>query len=362
MTFVLVGEQRDLAPDRSKGGGSHLVLRKGQGSVPYTSPMSDVMEYDVVVVGAGPAGLACAIRLKQLKPELGICVLEKGSAVGAQLLSGCVMEPGPLDALLPEWRESPPGDLRAGAARRVPAADPHAVPGGCRIRRRCTTAATSSSRSASSQPGWRRARRRSASTSFRASPRPRRSSPTTGASTGVRIGDMGLDKDGRPGPNYTPGAEIRAGTTVLAEGCRGSVSKQLIARLGLARRALAADLRARLQGTVAAARRTRRTGTDPAYDRLAARHAHLWRQFPLSPRPAIACTSAIVVGLDYADPRFKPFEAFQQFKHHPTHAAAARGRRTARLRRAHDRGRRLAVAAAHGRCPDCCWSAMPPAR
>src|ERR1700756_2007542 len=68
----------------------------------------DVMEYDVAIVGGGPAGLACAIRLKQLKPDTNICVLEKASAVGAHALSGAVMEPGPLDALLPEWRQSPP--------------------------------------------------------------------------------------------------------------------------------------------------------------------------------------------------------------------------------------------------------------
>src|ERR1700733_5814186 len=76
----------------------------------------DVLQYDAVIVGAGPAGLACAIRLKQLQPDINLCVLEKRATVGAHSLSGAVIEPGPLDALLPERRKHPPGIC-------VPAAD-----------------------------------------------------------------------------------------------------------------------------------------------------------------------------------------------------------------------------------------------
>ena len=73
---------------------------------PSVRPDRESMEYDVVIVGAGPSGLSCAIRLKQLKPELTVCVLEKGSEVGAHLLSGAALEPRALNELIPDWKES----------------------------------------------------------------------------------------------------------------------------------------------------------------------------------------------------------------------------------------------------------------
>src|ERR1700748_1755159 len=93
------------ACNRSRHEESHTV---SSAAVDSNAVERDVMEYDVAIVGGGPAGLSCAIRLKQLKPDTNICVLEKASAVGAHALSGAVMEPGPLDALAPEWRQSPP--------------------------------------------------------------------------------------------------------------------------------------------------------------------------------------------------------------------------------------------------------------
>ena len=138
----------------------------------------------------------------------------------------------------------------------------------------------------------------------------------SGRVLGVRIGDMGLDRERKPGPNHAPGADIRARTTILAEGCRGSVTKQLVARLGLAdgRQPQTYGLGIKelwqlpagraepglIQHTVGWPLDTRTYGGSFLY--------HLDRD-----RVYVGYVS----GLDYEDPRFKPFEAFQQFKHHP---------------------------------------------
>ncbi len=193
----------------------------------------DVMEYDVVIVGAGPAGLACAIRLKQLEPGRNICVLEKASTIGAHMISGCALEPGPLDALLPGWRDAPPpifvpatrdefwyftkdGALRLPNPPQMHNRGNFIVSLGQLVP---LMAARAEALGVDVFPGF------AASEALQ---------DGDGRVIGVRIGDMGLDRQRKPGPNFAPGPDIRAGTTILAEGCRGSLTKQLIAKLGLA--------------------------------------------------------------------------------------------------------------------------------
>src|SRR5688572_196611 len=173
----------------------------------------EVMEYDVVIVGAGPAGLACAIRLKQLKADLNICVLEKASAVGAHSLSGAVLEPAPLEQLLPNWR-SEYGGMKVPAAQddvrlmtrtgsiKLPDWAVNLSPmrnhGNFIVSLGQLTpwlAQQAEQLGVDVFPGF-----AAAAAVF----------DEQGAVKGVRIGDMGLEKDGAPGPSYTPGVEIHA--------------------------------------------------------------------------------------------------------------------------------------------------------
>ena len=275
----------------------------------------DVMEYDVVIVGAGPAGLAAAIRLKQLKPALSVCVLEKASAVGAHMISGCALEPAALDALLPEWRQSPPATCvpctrdefwyftKSGGLR---------LPNPPQMHNRGNVII-----SLGELVPWIAGRAEALGVDvFPGFAVSEAIVEADGRVAGVRIGDMGLDRAGSRGPNFQPGADIRAGTTILAEGCRGSVTKQLVARLKLA------------------------DNRSPQSYGLGIKE--LWQLPPGRVEPGLIHHSVgwpadpktyagsflyhldhdrvyvgYVSGLDYADPRYRPFEAFQQFKHHP---------------------------------------------
>jgi electron-transferring-flavoprotein dehydrogenase len=276
----------------------------------------DVMEYEVAIVGGGPGGLAAAIRLKQLKPDLSVCLLEKGASFGAHSLSGAVMEPGPLDTLLPKWREQAPSiclpatrDEFSYLTRRkrykLPTPPQMANHGNLILSLGQLTpmmAQAAESLGVDVFPGF-----AGAEALFAAD----------GAVRGIRIGDMGVEKSGERGPNFALGPEIHAKLTIFAEGCRGNVSKQLIRRFALD------------------------AGKSPQTYGLGFKE--LWQLPPGRTEPGLIQHSVgwpldartyggsflyhlnddrvyvgFVIGLDYEDPRLKPFEAFQQFKHHPS--------------------------------------------
>jgi electron-transferring-flavoprotein dehydrogenase len=170
------------------------------------------MQYDVVIVGAGPAGLACAIRLKQLKPELSVCVIEKASTVGAHILSGAVIEPGPLDALLPEWRQVAATDLRARHRGREFWLLTKTADASCRRRRSMHNHGNFIVSLGRCAPGWLRRPKPWASKSIPASPPPNRCSTTMAASPACDRRHGRRPRMGAEGPGYTPGIDIRAGS------------------------------------------------------------------------------------------------------------------------------------------------------
>ena len=248
----------------------------------------DVMEYDVVIVGAGPAGLACAIRLKQLKPDTNVCVLEKASADRRALaLRRACIEPGPLDELLPDWRSASADICVPATQRRILAADADRRAASCRLPPQMHNhgnfivslgqlapwlAQQAEALGVDIFPGF-----AAAEALYR----------RDGAVTGVRIGDMGLDKDGTPGPELHAGRRHpRARRPCSPRAARGSLTKQLIAQFEL-------DARAAIRRPTGSASRScgscRRAACKPGRIehtlRLAARLAHLRRQLPLSPRP-----------------------------------------------------------------------------
>ena len=277
------------------------------------------MEFDVVVVGGGPSGLSAAIRLKQLAQETGrdleVCLIEKGSEVGAHILSGAILEPRTLNELLPDWKkrgaplDTPVTDdkflyLTQSGSFRLPTPPQMNNHGNyiislgnfCRW-----LGEQAEALGVEIYPGF-----AAAEVLY----------DENGAVRGVATGDMGIGKDGAPTENHMPGMELLAKQTIFAEGCRGHLTKTLFDKFDL------------------------REGKDPQTFAIGIKE--LWDIEPEKSKPGTALHSVgwplssdtyggsflyhlngnqvavgYVVGLDYSNPHLSPFEEFQRFKTHP---------------------------------------------
>jgi electron-transferring-flavoprotein dehydrogenase len=278
----------------------------------------EVMEYDVIIVGAGPSGLAAAIKLKQLAAQqnktIDVCILEKGAQVGAHILSGAVLEPRSLQALLPEnWRDAPLDTpvtcdkffyLTTKHAYRIPTPKPMHNKGNFIISlgELCQFLATQAENlGCEIYPGF-------TATKILFN--------NKNEVIGVATGDLGIDKAGKKTANYQPGMHLHAKQTLFAEGCRGQLSQTLMDHF---------QLRTNVQP------QTYGLGLKEIWQVPAAQHklGHVVHSvgWPLDQatyggsfiyhfsnnRIAIG----FVVGLDYKNTWLNPFAEFQRFKTHP---------------------------------------------
>src|SRR6187399_1676192 len=282
-------------------------------------PAREAMEFDVVVVGAGPAGLAAAIRLKQLNPELGVVVVEKGSEVGAHILSGAVIDPIGLDRLLPEWRGEdtpiktpvtddrfywlgPSGALRVPNFLLPPLMSNHgnyivSLGNVCRW-----LATKAEALGVEIYPGF-----AAAGVLYN----------DQGAVTGVYTGDMGVERDGSQGPAYAPGMALMGKYVLIGEGARGSLAKQLIAKFNLSE--------GRDPGKYGIGLKELWQVTPEKHKAGLVQHSFGW---PLDMKTGGGSflyhleDNLVAVGfvmhLNYKNPYLSPFEEFQRFKTHPS--------------------------------------------
>lgn len=283
------------------------------------SAMRESMEFDVVIVGAGPAGLSAAIRLKQINPALSVVVLEKGAEVGAHILSGAVVDPIGIDALLPGWRgeEGHPFKTAVTQDRFMVLREKGAWVLPDVLMPRILSNRGNFVVSLGHVCRWLAQKAEALGVEiYPGFAGVEMLYNDAGAVNGVATGDMGIRKDGSHGPNYMPGMALMGKYVLIGEGARGSLAKGLIARYGLDK------------------------GRSPQKYGIGLKE--LWEVDPARHQPGLVLHSfgwpldkqtgggsflyhlednkvavGFVVHLDYRNPYLSPFEEFQRFKTHP---------------------------------------------